>query len=85
MPYSQGAPIAHEYRGCQLFLKFDWQKPNDKIPFAVHVLENSEVPGLANTVADLPGPWTDYQSALAEAIAAAERWIDSQLPQQPAV
>ncbi|CAI8791806.1 HicB family protein [Pseudomonas jessenii] len=80
MSHNLDAPIVHEYRGHLLFIKFDWAKPNDDSPFAAHILQSSEVAGLANTVADLPGPWTDYQTALAEGMAAAERWVDSQLP-----
>lgn len=80
MPHSHNKPITHDYRGHRLFVKFDWNRPNDETPVAAHVVESSEIPGFANTVADLPGPWPDYQAALAEAVAAAERWIDSQLP-----
>ena len=80
MSHSLDRPITHEYRGHQLFVKFDWGRPNDETPVAAHVVESSEIPGFANTVADLSGPWPDYQAALAEAVATAERWIDSQLP-----
>jgi hypothetical protein len=80
MSHSLDAPITHEYRGHKLVVKFDWEKPNDDSPAAAHVLEEGGIPGLADTVAELPGPWPDYQSALAEAMAVAERWIDSQLP-----
>lgn len=80
MSHSSDSPIIHEYRGHQLVLKFDWEKPNDQSPAAAHILKSSDVPGFANTVADLHGPWTDYQSAIAEAMALAERWIDSQMP-----
>jgi hypothetical protein len=80
VPHNLDRPVTHKYRGHQLFLKFDWEKPNDAAPSAAHVLEKSEVPGLANTVADIIGPWPDYRSALAEAISAGERWIDSQSP-----
>ena len=80
MSHTMDRPIAHQYRGHELFIKFDWNKPNDEVPVAVHVVEASEVPSFANTVADLSGPWEDYQSALAEALATAERWVDSQLP-----
>ncbi|OOH81310.1 hypothetical protein BOW65_09520 [Pseudomonas koreensis] len=80
MSHSLDRPIAHEYRGHELFIKFDWDKPNDEVPVSAHVVEASEVPGFANTVADLPGPWEDYPSALADAMATAERWVDSQLP-----
>ncbi|MFQ6345979.1 hypothetical protein ACQRBV_22885 [Pseudomonas sp. R11F] len=77
MSHSLDTPIAHEYRGHRLFLKFDWNRPNDETPVAAHVIESSDIPGYANTVADLSGPWRDYQNALAEAIATAERWVDS--------
>lgn len=80
MSHSLDRPIAHEYRGHEVIIKFDWDKPNDDAPVAAHVIEASEVSGFANTVADLSGPWKDYQSALAEALATAERWVDSQLP-----
>ena len=80
MSHNLDTPLVHEYRGHQLFVKFGWDKPNDESPMTAHILENSAVDGLANTVADLSGPWADYHSALAEAMAAAERWIDSQLP-----
>ena len=80
MSHSLDRPIAHEYRGRELFIKFDWDKPNDEAPLGVHIIETNEDPGFANTVDDLSGPWEDYQSALAEALATAERWVDSQLP-----
>lgn len=80
MSHGLDTPIAHEYRGQKLVLKFDWGRPNDDSPVAAHVLEESGIQGLANTVAQLRGPWPDYPSALAEAMKVAERWIDSQLP-----
>lgn len=79
MSHSLDVPIVHEYRGHKLVVKFDWDRPNDPSPTAAHVLAESEGRGLADTVAELPGPWPDYPSALAEAMAAAECWIDSQL------
>ena len=80
MSHNLEAPVVHKYRGYQLFVKFDWDKPNDESPVAAHILEHGAVDGLANTVADLAGPWIDYHSALAEAMATAERWVDSQFP-----
>lgn len=80
MSHGLDVPITHEYRGHKLVVKFDWDRPNDQSPTAAHVLAESGVHGLADTVADLQGPWRDYPSALAEAIAAAECWIDGQLP-----
>jgi len=80
MSHGLDVPITHEYRGRKLVVKFDWDRPNDTSPTAARVLAESGIHGLANNVAELPGPWPDYPSALAEAMAAAERWIDSQLP-----
>lgn len=80
MSHTIDLPVAYHYRGKEVFLKFDWDKPNDESPVAAHVLEEGSVVGLASTVADLTGPWNDYQSALTEAKVAAERWIDSQMP-----
>jgi hypothetical protein len=73
-------PITHHYRGTDVFVKFYWQKPNDKIPTAAHVIAEGSVEGLGIGAIDLVGPWDDYPEALAEAMAAAEQWIDSQLP-----
>jgi hypothetical protein len=80
MSHGLDTPITHVYRGHKLVVKFDWERPNDDSPVAAHVLEESGVQGLANAVAQLQGPWTDYPSALAEAMEVAERWINSQLP-----
>lgn len=80
MSHSLDAPIAHAYRGRTLFLKFDWGRPNDAVPLAATVVEQSLINGLGEVAAQLSGPWADYPAALDEAIAAAERWIDSQLP-----
>lgn len=74
------SPIAHEYRGHILFLKFEWVRPNDKSPCSVTIVERAAVDGLGEVAADLRGPWNDYQSAISEAMSAAERWVDSQLP-----
>ncbi|MFK7670033.1 hypothetical protein [Pseudomonas lundensis] len=74
------APIAHSYRGHVMFLKFDWRRPNDDVPVAAKIIEPAPINGLGEVAAELMGPWPDYPSALDEAMAAAERWIDSQLP-----
>ncbi|MCT8954779.1 hypothetical protein MN546_20270 [Pseudomonas lundensis] len=74
------APIAHSYRGHVMFLKFDWRRPNDDVPVAAKIIEPAPINGLGEVAAELKGPWPDYPSALDEAMAAAERWIDSQLP-----
>lgn len=79
MSHNMDMPITHQYCGHQLFLKFDWAKPNDLTPLAAHVLVHCDVPGLASTVAELHGPWASYHDAVAEAIAVGERWVDSQL------
>ncbi|WP_218175481.1 hypothetical protein [Pseudomonas azotoformans] len=74
------APIAHAYRGHVMFLKFDWRRPNDDAPVAAKIIEPAPINGLGEVAAELKGPWPDYPAALDEAMAAAERWIDSQLP-----
>ena len=74
------APIAHAYRGHTIFLKFDWRRPNDDAPVAAKIIEPASIDGLGEVAAELTGPWPDYPTALDEAMAAAERWIDSQLP-----
>lgn len=74
------APIAHAYRGHLMFLKFDWRRPNDDAPVAAKIIEPAPINGLGEVAAELKGSWPDYPSALNEAMAAAERWIDSQLP-----
>ena len=74
------APIAHAYRGHVMFLKFDWRRPNDDAQVAARIIEPAPINGLGEVAAELKGPWPDYPSALDEAMAAAERWIDSQLP-----
>jgi len=73
-------PIAHAYRGHVMFLKFDWRRPNDAAPVAAKIIEPAPIDGLGEVAAELEGPWPDYPAALDEAMAAAERWIDSQLP-----
>ncbi|MEW5697614.1 hypothetical protein ACAW49_18620 [Pseudomonas sp. Env-44] len=74
------APIAHAYRGYVMFLKFDWSRPNDESPVGAKIIESAAINGLGEVAAELEGPWPDYPAALDEAMAAAERWIDSQLP-----
>lgn len=80
MSHNLDAPIAHSYRGHVMFLKFDWRRPNDDVPVAAKIIEPAPINGLGEVAAELMGPWPDYPSALDEAMAAAERWIDSQLP-----
>ena len=80
MSHNFDAPIAHAYRGHVMFLKFDWRRPNDQGPFAAKIIEPAPIDGLGEVAAKLEGPWPDYPAALDEAMAAAERWIDSQLP-----
>ena len=80
MSHNLDAPIAHAYRGHVMFLKFDWRRPNDDVPVAATIIEPAPINGLGEVAAELKGPWPDYPSALNEAMAAAERWIDSQLP-----
>ncbi|MBB4813873.1 hypothetical protein OKW09_002060 [Pseudomonas rhodesiae] len=63
-----------------MFLKFDWRRPNDESPVAAHIIEPAAINGLGEVAAKLEGPWPDYPAALDDAMAAAERWIDSQLP-----
>lgn len=72
-------PIAHAYRGHTIFLKFDWLRPNDDAPACAKIIEPGAVDGLGEVAAELSGPWPDYPAALDEAMAAAERWVDSQL------
>ena len=74
------APIAHAYRGQTMFLKFVWRRPNDKAPVAAKIIEPAPIHGLGEVAAELMGPWPDYPAAIDEAMAAAERWVDSQLP-----
>lgn len=79
MPHGLDLPVTRTYRGHQLYIKFEWAKPNDEAPVAAHILVNCDVPGLASTVGELQGPWSNYLDALIEAIAVGERWVDSQL------
>lgn len=80
MSHNLDAPIAHAYRGHTIFLKFDWRRPNDDAPVAAKIIEPASIDGLGEVAAELTGPWPDYPTALDDAMAAAERWIDSQLP-----
>ena len=80
MSHNFDAPIAHAYRGHVMFLKFDWRRPNDQSPAAAKIIEPAPINGLGEVAAELEGPWPDYPAALDEAMAAAERWIYSQLP-----
>ena len=79
MSHLMDAPIALEHRGHQVFLKLEWQRPNDEVPIAVRIVQPSEITGLGEVAAELSGPWSDYQAAIDEAKAAAERWISSQM------
>ena len=80
MSHNFDAPIAHVYRGHVMVLKFDWRRPNDESPVAAKIIEPAPINGLGEVAAELEGPWPDNPAALDEAMAAAERWIDSQLP-----
>ena len=80
MSHNFDAPIAHVYRGHVMVLKFDWRRPNDESPVAAKIIEPAPINGLGEVAAELEGPWPDYPAALEDAMAAAERWIDSQLP-----
>ena len=80
MSHNFDAPIAHVYRGRVMVLKFDWRRPNDESPVAAKIIEPAPINGLGEVAAELEGPWPDYPAALEDAMAAAERWIDSQLP-----
>jgi len=73
-------PIAHEYRGHTVFLKFVWERPNDRVPASATIIEPADTHGMGEVAAELAGPWADYPAALDEAMSAAERWVDSQLP-----
>nr|WP_218174264.1 hypothetical protein [Pseudomonas tolaasii] len=63
-----------------MFLKFAWNRPNDDAPAAAKVIEPAPIDGMGEVAAELEGPWPDYAAALDDAMVAAERWIDSQLP-----
>ena len=80
MSHCLDVPIAHAYRGHTMFLKFNWRRPNDDAPVTAKIIEPASIDGLGEVAAELTGPWPDYPAALDEAMAAAERWVDSQLP-----
>ena len=80
MSHNFDAPIAHAYRGHVIFLKFDWRRPNDHSPVAAKIIEPAPINGLGEVAAEVECPWPDYPAARDDAMAAAERWIDSQLP-----
>ena len=77
--YEKQMSLAHRYRGQTVFIKFYWVKPNDSAPAAVHIVDASDVLGFGITAAELVDGWPDYESALAAAVEAANRFIDSQL------
>ena len=79
MSHNLDIPITHVYRGQTIFLKFEWARPNNLAPESAKVIQAGSINGMGEIAADLVGPWADYHSAVEEAIAAAERWIDSQL------
>lgn len=80
MSHNLEVPVAHAYRGHTMFLKFDWRRPNDGAPTAAKIIEPASIDGMGEVAAVLSGPWVDYPAALDDAMAAAERWVDSQLP-----
>jgi len=79
MPHMMETPIVHQFRNVTVYVKFEWDKPNDESPKAAHVVQDGDISGYGNAVAELTGPWVDYKSALEEAITVADRWIDSRL------
>jgi hypothetical protein len=79
MPHFMDFPVTCELRGMKVFLKFQWERPNDPAPVAVRVVQPGRIPGLGETAAQLTGPWDDYSAALADARAAARRWLESQV------
>jgi hypothetical protein len=80
MSHALDNPVEYVYRGREMVIKFEWTRPNDEVPMKAKVIQPSEIHGLGEVVAELSGPWDDYQSVLQDAIAAAECWIDSQFP-----
>lgn len=80
MSHSTDIPITYKHRGYAVFIKFEWERPNDEAPIAARVVQAGDIAGLGEVAAELRGPWDTYQTALEDAIAAAERWINSQLP-----
>ncbi len=79
MSHQMDSPITYAYRGHKMYLKFCWVRPNDQSPASAKIIEPAAVDGLGEVAAELSGPWPDYPAALDEAMAAAERWVDSQL------
>lgn len=79
MSHHMDSPISHAYRGHKMYLKFCWVRPNDPSPVSAKIIEPAVIDGLGEVAAELSGPWPDYPTALDEAMAAAERWVDSQL------
>nr|WP_228732016.1 hypothetical protein [Pseudomonas iridis] len=61
-------------------MKFHWSRPNDKAPASAKIIDPASIDGLGDVAAELLGPWPDYPTALDDAMATAERWVDSQLP-----
>lgn len=80
MSYRMDTPIAHEHRGHTVFLKFEWERPNDEAPISARVVQAGNIRGYGEVVAELQGPWTSYRAALEDVMSAADRWINSQLP-----
>ena len=80
MSHNLEVPIPHEYRGHTVFLKFVWERPNDLMPVSATIIEPANIHGMGEVAATLSGPWTDFPAALDDAMSAAERWVDSQLP-----
>lgn len=80
MSHQLDIPITYAYRGHTMFLKFDWRRPNDDAPLSAKIIEPAPIDGLGEVAAELAGPWPDYPAALNDAMAAADRWVDSQLP-----
>lgn len=80
MSHNLDVPIAHEYRGHTVFLKFVWKRPNERVPASATIIEPVDIHGMGEVAAVLPVPWSDYPAALGEAMSVAERWADSQLP-----
>lgn len=79
MSHTMEAPIVHRFRDVTVYLKFQWGKPNDESPRAALVVEDREISGYGHAVAELTGPWADYQSALEATILVADQWIDNHL------
>ncbi len=80
MSHNLDVPIAHEYRAHTVFFKFVWKRPNDLVPESAKIVQPLDTFAMGGVAAELSGPWPDYPAALDEAMATAEKWIDSQLP-----